>query len=135
MCAGSLKQLILTGLPKLQHLKVNQTVPRSPPKVAVRCKALKLPHSLRSFDLTVSAPSLMIQEQLTVLQSLPRLETVGLHGFVLESIPDLRSIVTRYACCPTCWYHRTFKGGGSGEGHCYKVHALPHLLVSLNILC
>ena len=105
MCAGSLKQLILTGLPKLQHLKVNQTVPRSPPKVAVRCKALKLPHSLHSFDLTVSAPSLMIQEQLTVLHSLPRLETVGLHGFVLESIPDLRSTVTRYTCCPTCWYH------------------------------
>ncbi|KAL0046454.1 hypothetical protein WJX82_000979 [Trebouxia sp. C0006] len=92
---GSLKQLILTGLPKLRHLTVNQTVPRSPPKVAARCKALKLPHSLRSFDLTASAPSLMIQEQLTLLQSLPRLETVGLHGFVLESIPDLRSTVTR----------------------------------------
>ncbi|DBA80853.1 TPA: hypothetical protein ACH3X1_008067 [Trebouxia sp. C0004] len=92
---GSLKQLILTGLPKLQQLKVFQAAPRSPPKVAVRCKALKLPHSLRSFDLTVSAPSLMIHEQLTVLHSLPRLETVGLHGHVLESIPHLRSTVTR----------------------------------------
>ncbi|KAA6417867.1 MAG: hypothetical protein FRX49_12165 [Trebouxia sp. A1-2] len=92
---GSLKQLILTGLPKLQHLKVFQTLPRSPPKVTVRCKALKLPHSLRSFDLTISAPSLMIHQQLTVLHSLPRLETVGLHGSVLERIPDLRSTVTR----------------------------------------
>ncbi len=99
MCAGSLKQLILTGLPKLQHLKVFQTVPRSPPKVVVRCKALKLPHSLRSFDLTVSVPTLIIHEQLTVLHSLPRLDTVGLHGPVIERIPDLRSTVRRYPCC------------------------------------
>ena len=96
---GTLKQLILTGLPELQHLKVCQKPPRSTPKVLVRCKALKLPHSLRSLDLTINTPCPSFQHlshALSVLASLPKLDTVGLHGAsVFKCIPPLRSTVTR----------------------------------------
>ncbi len=101
-CAGSLKQLILTGLPKLEHLKVCQNIPRSDSKVMARCKALKLPHSLLSFDLTINTPALSIDDQLTVLYSLPHLQTVGLHRRFLHRIPQLPTTVTRCSlphCC------------------------------------
>ncbi len=71
----------------------------------------------------------MIQKQLTVLHSLPRLVAVGLHGFVLESIPDLRSTVTRYTRCPTCWYHE--HGGGGGGGGVWERAQVQGILPSL----
>ena len=95
-CAGSLRELTLTGLPQLQHLRVTQQLPRSEPSVTVKCKALRLPYSLLSFLLTVSTPSLDLGEQLSALASLPQLESVGLHGPVLEKIPALPTTVTRY---------------------------------------
>lgn len=95
-CAGSLRELTLTGLPQLQHLKVTQQLPRSEPSVTVKCKALRLPYSLLSFHLTVSTPSMELGEQLSVLANLPRLESVGLHGPLLEKIPALPTTVTRY---------------------------------------
>ena len=61
----------------------------------VRCKVLHLPYSLRNLDLTVNS-YLKIQDQLTVLTKLPRLENVGLHGPVLEGIPDLPTSVRRW---------------------------------------
>lgn len=95
-----MKQLVLTGLPKLQHLKVCHTLSRSKPKVTVRCKALKLPPSLLTFDLTVSTPELMVQHHLTALGSLRELMSVGLHGPVGMDIPELCTSVKRCVPCP-----------------------------------
>ena len=94
-CAGSLRELTLTGLPQLRHLKVTQQPPRSEPQVTVQCRALRLPHSLLSFHLTVSTESLQLGEQLSALLGLPKLETVGLHGPLFGKIPPLPPTLTR----------------------------------------
>lgn len=75
---------------------MTQQLPRSEPSVTVKCKALRLPYSLLSFRLTVITPSLDLGEQLSALASLPQLESVGLHGPLLEEIPALPTTVTRY---------------------------------------
>ena len=96
-CTGSLRELTLTGLPRLQHLRVTQQLPNSVPKVTVQCKALRLPHSLLSFHLTTSG--LDIKKHLSSLVTLPLLDTFGLHGPLHEQIPTLPTTLTWYILC------------------------------------
>ena len=123
-CAGSLSGLTLTGLPQLQHLRVTQQLPRSEPSVTVKCKALRLPYSLLSFRLTVSTPSLDFGEQLSALASLPQLESVGLHGPLLEKIPVLPTTVTRYR--PPAGNEAVDCGYHSHCDHCHHCVCLHH---------
>ena len=94
-CAGSLRELALTGLPRLRHLEISQRMTRLTYNDIVRCKALRLPSSLEHFDLTVSTESLSIEEELSVLARLPELKAVGLHVPMLQQIPALPPTVTR----------------------------------------
>ena len=88
-------QLVLTGLPRLQHLTLNQQAPRVDPRQHECCTAFRLPNSLCSFDLTQSTCHLCIHS-LGVLQYLPALTDVGLHGPALDDFPNVGTTVTRY---------------------------------------
>ena len=101
MSAGSLRHLILTGLPKLQHLKILQRQPRTYAAAFASCKAVCLPSSLLSFDLTVVDPVLCIEGQLYLLARLPELRSVGLHGPELGRVPVGLNGLGRVPMLPT----------------------------------